>query len=120
MPVSDFIRGLTASALFAVVTMGTAPASAGEKEETCKLQAELMSAVQQARLDRVPESQVVDKVTEDNPHWPETLHSAIPAIAEFMYDQKRRDLKQVDLGPVSEQQCLDNWEQIQEMKKSGS
>ena len=65
-----------------------------------------------------------DRVTETlmaaNPSWPEGAANAIPALTEYVYGIKRRDLKQVDLGATTKQQCLDNWEQLQELKKTVS
>lgn len=117
MPISDFLRGLAASAAI-VLAVGLAhPVMAGEKEDICKLQGEIMSAIQQARLDRVSKSKVVGKVMEDNPEWPAKLEDeALPQLVDFIYAMKRRDLKDVDLQVVTEQQCLDNWEQIKAMQ----
>ncbi len=88
-----------------------------EKEALCTLQGEMAGAVQQARLDRVRENKAADKVMEANPHWPEGVATALPALVPFVYSHSRKDLRAVDLGASTKMQCIDNWEAVQEMKK---
>ena len=88
-------------------------ASAQSKETSCALQNEVVSAIQQARLDRVSEAKVVPTLMEANPDWPTGLADALPQMVEWVYSLRRRDLKGVNLGDAAEQQCLDNWDQIQ-------
>lgn len=102
----------------AVFLCAGAPAAFADKASECKLQGEVMSAVQQARLDRVSKDSAPDKIVADNPDWPEGLSTALPALVEYVYGLKRRDLKNADLGAAAEASCLENWEQIQAMKKS--
>lgn len=106
------IRIALAAALLA------APAYAAEiKEQSCKYQGQVMAAVQQARLDRVQQDAVEQTILDSEPEWPEAFSKAIPQLTTHVYAMKRRDLKNVDLGAVLEQQCLQNWDQIQEMQK---
>ncbi|TNJ41803.1 hypothetical protein [Phaeobacter sp. B1627] len=114
------IRKILAAALVAAPLSATsvlADADLG-KEDSCKYQGQVMSAVQQARLDRVPQAQVEDTIRATSPDWPANFSNAIPQLTAHVYQMKRRDLKQYDLGEVFEAQCLENWEQIQTMKKN--
>ncbi len=113
MTVSVILRGVAALALGAILAM---PAYAGEKEDTCKLQGEVMAAVQQARLDRVSKKKVVETVIAANPEWPAGMEAAMPQVVDFVYEQKRKDLKNVDLGETAEAQCLESWDQIKAMQ----
>ncbi|MCF6431817.1 hypothetical protein [Leisingera sp. MMG026] len=106
------IRIALAAALLA------APAYASEtKEQSCKYQGQVMAAVQQARLDRVKQEEVEQAVLNSEPDWPETYSKAIPQLTNHVYAMKRRDLRDVDLGAAFEEQCLQNWDQIQAMQK---
>ena len=88
------------------------------KEDSCKYQGQVMSAVQQARMDRVAQDKVADTILSANPDWPAQFANTIDPLAAHVYGMKRRDLRKVDLGAVMEQQCLDNWDQIQEMQQN--
>ncbi len=106
------IRITLAAALLA------APAYAADnKEDSCKYQGQVMAAVQTARLERVSKTDVEQRILDGEPGWPEQYSNAIPQLAEHIYALKRRDLKATEFGPLLEQQCLENWEQIQEMKR---
>ncbi|MBQ4826266.1 hypothetical protein J4729_17155 [Leisingera sp. HS039] len=106
------IRIALAAALLA------APAYASEtKEQSCKYQGQVMAAVQQARLDRVKQEEVEQVILDREPEWPEAFSNAIPQLAQHVYAMKRRDLKDADLGALFEEQCLQNWDQIQAMQK---
>jgi hypothetical protein len=91
--------------------------AAQSKEESCGYQAQVISAIQKARLDRVKKEDVAATIAASGPSWPDNYNAAIPQLTEFVYDQKRRDLKKTDLGANLRQQCLDNWDQIQAMQK---
>ncbi len=104
------------AALLAVVF--AAPVAAAEtKEESCKYQGQVMAAVQAARMDRVKLEKVEEAILATEPDWPEQYSKAIPQLAQHVYAMKRRDLRNADLGAVFEQQCLENWDQIQAMTK---
>lgn len=87
--------------------------AAQSKEAACALQNDVVSAIQKARLDRVRKAEVVPTLVEANPAWPTGLADGLPQLVEWVYSLRRRDLKGVDLGATAEQQCLDNWDQIQ-------
>ncbi len=93
-------------------------ATEAEKQADCAFQAELMGAVQAARLDRVRKNKVAEKLIAQNPDWPAGVSNALPAATEYVYSIKRRDLKKVDLAAQTKATCLQNYEQIQAMKNS--
>lgn len=101
-----------------LAVLSVAPAMAAEtKEESCKYQGQVMAAVQSARMDRVRLEKVEEVILASDPKWPEQYSKAIPQLAQHVYAMKRRDLRNADLGAVFEQQCLLNWDQIQQMKQ---
>ncbi|WP_293573107.1 hypothetical protein [Phaeobacter sp.] len=104
-------------ALIAVV-LSAAPAFAEDsKEDSCRYQGQVMSAVQQARLDGVKQEDVVETIVAAEPAWPDAYSNALPQLSAHIYGLRKRDLRKTDFGAILEQQCLDNWDQIQEMKK---
>lgn len=111
------IRTVLTAAVLAM-TLSPALANEAQKQADCQLQADLIGAVQKARLDRVRKDDVTQTLIAANPGWPTGVEKALPALTEHVYSFKRRDLRNVDLGAVTKQQCLENWEQIQELKKS--
>lgn len=50
------------------------------KAESCAYQADVVAAIQQARLDRVKERDVPEAIAATNPTWPENYSVAIPLI----------------------------------------
>ncbi len=102
--------------LFALVLMTTPVLAAESKEESCGYQADVVRAIQQARLDRVKQADVASTIASSNPTWPANYSQAIPQLTSWVYDQKRKDLRKKDLGEILYQQCVDNWDQIQALK----
>lgn len=84
------------------------------KEVSCGYQADVVAAIQKARLDRVRESKVGEKIAASDPQWPEKYNAAIPQLTAWIYEQKRRDLRKVDLAEQLREQCIENWDAIQE------
>ena len=109
---------LTSAVLALCLTAADAAEDEAQKQAECQFQADLIGAVQQARLDRVREDRLAETLMAANPGWPEGAAQAIPAIGAYVYGFKRRQLRNVDLAATSKQQCLENWEQIQELKDS--
>lgn len=105
---------------FTLVAMllGTAAFAEDGKEDVCKYQGAVMSAIQEARLDRVKMEDLPTHFEEIGASWPENYNVAIGQFAPIVYGAKKRDLKKVDLGAQLETQCLENWDQIQQMKKT--
>jgi len=78
----------------------------GHLEETCGYQAKVVSAIQQARLKRVPERSVSEHNLATDPDWPDQYNVAIPLIAPWVYEQKRRVIRKQDLSAVWAELCL--------------
>jgi hypothetical protein len=94
-------------AIAAVLTLTAAPAFAQDsKEESCTFQAQVVSAIQQARLDRVGERDVSAHIAAQDNAWPEKYNNAIPLIAPWVYEQKRRVVRNEDLGAAWSELCL--------------
>ena len=97
------------------LAIAAAPALAeDDKMTSCTYQGQVVAAIQTARMDRVKQENVQATVT-SNATWPEKYNAAIPRMTEFVYQQKRRDLRRVNLGDQFRQQCIDNWDQIQQI-----
>ena len=76
------------------------------KEVSCQYQADVVAAVQQARLDRVKERDVQDHILAQEPGWPEKYNNTIPLIAPWVYEQKRRTIRNEDLAAAWNELCL--------------
>lgn len=89
------------------VALVASPALSQEtKEESCALQAEVVAAIQQARLDRVAEREVQDHILAQGPTWPEKYNTAIPLITPWVYEQKRRIIRTESLSDAWNELCL--------------
>lgn len=86
--------------------LATPVAAQDTKEKSCKYQADVVAAIQQARLDRVKERDVVQAVADSGPTWPENYNAAIPLITPWVYEQKMRDVRNKDLGAAWLELCL--------------
>mgnify|MGYP001127355332 CR=1 FL=1 len=84
-----------------------APAFAAEtQKESCGYQADVVAAIQQARLDRVKEREVPAAIAATNPTWPENYNAAIPLMAPWVYEKKRKVIKTEDLSAVWNELCM--------------
>jgi hypothetical protein len=89
------------------LTLLAAPALAQvTKEESCGYQADVVAAIQQARLDRVKERDLPKYIAGTNPTWPSNYNAAIPLMAPWVYEQKRRDIRKKDLAGAWKELCL--------------
>ena len=77
-----------------------------DKEVSCQYQADVVAAIQQARLDRVKERDVADTIVASNPPWPENYNAAIPLITPWVYEQKMRVIRNEDLSAAWNELCL--------------
>ncbi|WP_223424579.1 hypothetical protein [Tateyamaria pelophila] len=94
-------------ALFILAVTMAAPVAADQKKiESCGYQAQVVSAIQQARRDRVPEREVPAHIRASDPAWPENYNDAIPLLTPWVYEQKRRTIRQEDLGAAWNEMCL--------------
>ncbi|MCE8511324.1 hypothetical protein KBY24_01920 [Ruegeria pomeroyi] len=90
-----------------VALLAASPLAAAEtKQESCQYQADVVAAIQQARLDRVKERDVPAAVAATNPTWPANYNAAIPLIAPWVYQQKMRDVREQDLSAAWLELCL--------------
>lgn len=80
--------------------------AASKKEKDCGHQAAVASAVQQARIARVSEKKVKDKILAGEVTWPERYNASIPLFAAEIYKMKVRDLKKTDLGAQWKAACM--------------
>lgn len=112
---------LTTMVALTVPMLATAPLAQDRtpdsKEDSCRYQGMVMAAVQNARLKRVKEDKAEAKILAAEPEWPAQYSNAIPQLVKHVYAQKRSDLRGVDLGAAFEQQCLQNWDQIQQLQQ---
>ena len=90
----------------AAALLATPLAAAETKEQSCQYQADVVAAVQKARLDKVKERDVAEAVAATGPTWPENYNAAIPLIAPWVYEQKMRDVRKKDLGAAWLELCL--------------
>ena len=102
----------------AAVLATSGPAfAASRKQRECAEQGALVGTIQQARLAGVRRAQLRDAVAKAQPDLSEAMLDTVPQLGDFVYGLKRGQLKQINLGQVTQQQCLDNWDQVQQMRK---
>ncbi|WP_121064025.1 hypothetical protein [Chachezhania antarctica] len=99
------IRTATALALAAALAT-PAFAQDAAKTESCTYQAQVVAAIQQARLDRVSERDVPAHIAATNPTWPAEYSNAIPLITPWVYEQKRRVIRNQELSSAWLELCL--------------
>ncbi|MES0861683.1 hypothetical protein ABLN87_04935 [Ruegeria sp. SCPT10] len=90
----------------AAAVLATPLAAAETKEQSCQYQADVVAAIQQARIDRVKERDVPQAVADSSPTWPENYNAAVPLITPWVYEQKMRDVRKKDLGAAWLELCL--------------
>lgn len=88
------------------LALTAAPALADDKAQSCEYQAQVVAAVQAARLERVAERKVEEHILASEPAWPEQYNNAIPLIAPWVYEQKRAVIRDEDLGAAWNELCL--------------
>lgn len=91
--------------LTAALLLGAAPAFADDKAQSCEYQAQVVSAIQAARADRVAERKVREHILASEPTWPEQYNNAIPLITPWVYEQKRSVIRNEDLGAAWNELC---------------
>lgn len=91
---------------FAIALLASPVWAADNKETSCGYQAQIVGAIQQARLDRVKERNVPKHIADTNPTWPDNYNAAIPIMAPWVYEQKMRDVRSKDLGAAWQELCL--------------
>lgn len=89
-----------------------------DKEAQCRLQGELMGTIQKARLDGVRKAQLQEAVAEARPDFSPAILATVPQLGNYVYDFRKRDLRKINLAESTRVQCLQNWDQIQQLRKS--
>lgn len=90
----------------ALLASPVAVAAADSKEQSCAYQAQVVAAIQQARLNKVKERNVAKAVADTNPTWPDNYNKAIPLITPWVYEQKMKVIRKEDLGAAWNELCL--------------
>ena len=93
-----------------LLSSATVAAAKDSKEEYCGQTANLVGAIQQARLDRVPERKVPETILAANPSWPERYNNAIPLLVPWVYERKMREVRKNDLAAAWKEVCIANWD----------
>lgn len=76
------------------------------KQQSCEYQAQVVTAIQAARKDRVRERDVAQSIAESEPEWPANYSNAIPLIAPWVYEQPMKVIRNEDLGAAWLELCL--------------
>jgi hypothetical protein len=100
---------MTRFALLAALVALATPTFAADKiskEDDCAYQADVVGAIQTARMDRVRESKLAEAIAATEPTWPEQYNNAITILSGPIYQLKRRDLKGIDLSAQWKEACL--------------
>ena len=94
--------------LAALVALATPTFAADEisKEDDCAYQADVVGAIQTARMDRVRESKLAEAIAATEPTWSEQFNNAITLLGGAIYQLKHRDLKGIDLSAQWKEACL--------------
>ena len=74
------------------------PAVAASKAEDCGYQADVVAAVQAARVARVRERKVAAHIEGTAPEWPEKYNAVVPLVTPWVYGMKRAELRTADLA----------------------
>lgn len=77
-----------------------------EKSESCGYQAQVVSAIQQARLDKVKERNVEKTVLASSPEWPANYSKAIPLITPWVYELPMKQVRNNDLSVLWNENCM--------------
>lgn len=84
-----------------------APAFAATAKETdCGLQADVVGAVQAARLARVKERDVATHIVDGTPTWPEKYNAVVPLVTPWIYGLEMSEVKENDLSAAWNELCL--------------
>nr|WP_174825577.1 MULTISPECIES: hypothetical protein [unclassified Ruegeria] len=90
-----------------IAFLAATPLAAQEaKKQDCQYQADVVAAIQKARLDKVKERDVPEAVAASAPTWPDNYNAAIPLITPWVYEQKMRDIRKKDLAAAWLELCL--------------
>ncbi|MEM6888013.1 MAG: hypothetical protein AAF636_07720 [Pseudomonadota bacterium] len=90
----------------ALVLLGMTPVLAQtEKEISCDYQAEVVAAIQKARLGEIDQTSVPDTI-QRGAKWPEKFNAIIPIVTPWIYDLPLTDVQSNDLSQIWREGCL--------------
>ncbi|WP_299557701.1 hypothetical protein [uncultured Sulfitobacter sp.] len=92
--------------LCAMVLIGAAAPVLAANPEDCGYQSEVVKTVQEARLARVKEREVLAYVAKTAPTWPEAYNNVVPLVAPWIYEMKMGEIRKADLGAAWNEMCL--------------
>lgn len=93
--------------LTATLVVAALPAlSETEKQISCGYQADVVDAIQKARLDKVKERGVEKVILDTDPQWPAKFNKTIPLIAPWVYELPIKQVRENDLGDIWNESCL--------------
>ena len=75
------------------------------KEDDCAYQADVVGAIQTARMDRVKESKLAEAIAATEPTWPAQYNNAMTILGGRIYQLKRHDLKDINLSAQWKEAC---------------
>jgi hypothetical protein len=75
-------------------------------QRDCDFQADVVAAVQAARVARVGERAVAAHVADSAPDWPEAYNAVIPLVTPWVYSLKMGQVRTADLGLAWKELCL--------------
>ncbi|QUJ75195.1 hypothetical protein KDD17_09170 [Sulfitobacter albidus] len=83
------------------------PATAQTAKQTdCGYQADVVAAVQAARIDRVGERKVAAHIGGTDTAWPDKYDAVIPLVTPWVYQMKMSEVRSSDLGAAWKEVCL--------------
>ena len=92
--------------LCAMVLIGAAAPVLAANPEDCGYQSEVVKTVQEARLARVKEREVLAYVAKTAPTWPEAYNNVVPLVTPWIYEMKMGEIRKADLGAAWNEMCL--------------
>lgn len=88
------------------LSLATPVAAQTAQETDCGYQADVVAAVQAARLERVGERRVAAHINGTETGWPEKYDAVIPLVTPWVYQMKMSDVRSGDLGAAWKEACL--------------
>ncbi len=92
--------------LFAATANAQSTGTQAEKVESCGYQADVVRAVQKARLDDVAERRVEKTIRDSGPDWPAKYNVVIPLVTPWVYEQPIQQVREKDLGDAWNELCV--------------
>ena len=91
--------------VLACLSLAAPAVAATEKATDCGYQADVVAAVQAARVARVSERKVPAHVADTNPAWPDKYNNILPIVTPWVYGMKMGEVKTADLRAAWAEMC---------------